>query len=686
MRYLWDETLMPADPVDQLVYRSNLLGRDRSTTNYGGGNTSVKAPGVDPVTLNPIEVLWIKGSGSDLATLQRSELVPLNNDLVLGLERGYRGVSHEDHQARLLACCVANGAGGAPSIDTPLHALIPYAHVDHVHPDALIAFATAVEGRRLVEEVYGNEVGWLDWQRPGYGLAIKLRDLVKSRPGLRAVVLGGHGLVAWANTSKECYDLTLTLIDRAMAAIDERSAGRSSPIFGNRTVVDLAPTERRRQAALAMPLFRQFASSQQRMIGTYRDDDAILDFIGSHEAPRLVQQGTSCPDHFLRTKQRPLLLSVPPDVDPMAVSEDIAAEFDAYREDYARYYHASCDGNSSAMRSPNPVVILWPGIGMFTMARSSPEARIAGEFYLNAVNVMRGAETLSAYQGLDEGEAFGIEYWALEEAKLKRMLPEKSLSRRVALVTGAAGGIGTAIVRRFVAEGASVVIADIDADGVMALAQEFGEQAVGICLDVTDEAAVDAAFKRASLAFGGVDLLVNNAGISISKSLVDTSATEFDTLQAVINRGSFLVSQAFVRHAIVQGLGGDIIYIVSKNAIVAGPNNIAYGTAKGAQLHQMRLLAAEVAEQNIRVNAVNPDAVIEGSKIFAGAWGDERAATYGVSRDRLGEFYAQRTLLKREILPQDVAAACFVLVGGNLEKTTGMVIPVDGGVASAFLR
>ncbi|HEX4213134.1 MAG TPA: bifunctional rhamnulose-1-phosphate aldolase/short-chain dehydrogenase [Candidatus Dormibacteraeota bacterium] len=675
---------MPADLVDQLIYRSNLLGADLRITNYGGGNTSLKVRGSDPVSGEDIEILWIKGSGGDLGTLRRTGLAALDNGRVAALERTYRGVDHEDDQVALLADCLVAPRQAAPSIDTPLHALVPHPHVDHVHPDALIAFATAGNGRRLVEELYGGTIGWLEWQRPGYDLALKLRDAIRERPDLEGLVLGGHGLITWAETAEACYERTLRVIERAADEI-ERRRGAGRP-FGGVAVAPIDGDARRRQATRALPLLRGLASGERSVIATFRDDDVVLDFAGSERAAALVEEGTSCPDHFLRTKKRPLLLDLPPAADPAERRDRLEAAFDAYREGYASYYRANADGDSPAMRSSSPVIILWPGVGMFSLAQNKRESRIAGEFYVNAINVMSGAETLGGYHGLSDSEAFRIEYWALEEAKLRRMPPERPLSRRVALVTGAAGGIGGAIARRLTAEGASVVVADLDLEGAQSMAAELGEQAVGVAMDVTDERSIEEAFERATLTFGGVDLLINNAGISISSPLLETTLEDYEKLHRVIDRGSFLTSRAFARQAIAQGIGGDIVYVVSKNAVVAGTNNIGYSSTKAAQLHQMRLLAVELAPYGIRVNGINPDAVIRGSKIFAGDWGDNRARTYGVPREQLGEYYAQRTLLKREVLPDDVAAACFLLVSGELAKTTGAVIPVDGGIQAAFPR
>jgi rhamnulose-1-phosphate aldolase/alcohol dehydrogenase len=671
--------------VDALLDRSHRLGGDLHITNYAGGNTSCKVSGRDPVTGEERLHLYVKGSGGDLGTLQRTGLAVVDVERVRALEHGYRGVEHEDEQAELLAACVA-ATGAPPSIDTPLHALLPFAHVDHVHPDAVIALATSEGGEELVADVYGGSVGWLDWQRPGFDLALRLRDLVAARPHLRGVVLGGHGLITWGDTSDACLTATLDAVERATAHIDDATSRRAQPAFGGRRVEDLPPGRRRTQAARLMPLLRGLCGGERGVVAHFRDDAPVLEFAGSVDAARLAAEGTSCPDHFLRTKRTPLLLDLAADDDPATHRDTIAESVAAYRDRYAAYHRAHADAASPPMRSPEPVVVLWPGVGMVSLGRSAAEARIAGEFYVNAINVMRGAETLSRYTGMSEAEAFRVEYWALEEAKLRRMPAEKPLSRRVALVTGAAGGIGSAVARRLAGAGACVVLADLDPTDAETLADELGEQARALQVDVSDEESVDRAFEQACLLYGGVDLVVNNAGISVSQPLVEHSLADYERLHAVIDRGSFLVSRAFARLAIAQGRGGDIVYVVSKNAVAVQPENVGYSSAKAAQLHQMRLLAAELGPHGIRVNAVNPDAVVRGSKIFAGAWKEERAARYGVDPDKLGEYYARRSLLGREVLPDDVAAAVLALVSGELSRTTGAVVPVDGGVAAAFLR
>ncbi|MFN2464038.1 MAG: bifunctional rhamnulose-1-phosphate aldolase/short-chain dehydrogenase [Candidatus Dormibacteria bacterium] len=681
---MWLDAEAPTEPVDQLIYRSRLLGSDLRVTNFAGGNTSVKVPVTDPLSGEAYHQLWVKGSGGDLGTLGRAGLATLANERVRDLQKFFRGIEFEDEQVAQLADCIVGPRGAAPSIDTPLHAWVERAHVDHVHPDALIAFATAADGEAWMERIFGDELAWLDWQRPGYDLGLKLGGVIRARPGIKGVILGGHGLVTWADEARECYELTIDVINRAAAAIGERTDGLP---FGP-TSKPLPEAARRKQAARMMPILRGIGvdATGAARVGHFRHDDAVLEFIGSDSATRLVAEGTSCPDHFLRTKRSPLLLALAPDADPVVERDLIAAAFDAYREEYAGYYDRNAVPGSPAQRDGNPAIMLWPGIGMFSFARSKAEARITGEFYVNAINVMRGAEVLGGYRGMDEGEAFRIEYWALEEAKLQRMPAEKPLSRRVALVTGGAGGIGRAITKRLAAEGANVVIADLDDDGASAIATDLGEQALALRLDVTDEDGVAAAFEAAALHFGGVDLLVNNAGITIAKPLAETTLSDYEKVHAVVDRGSFLMSREFARQALVQQVGGDIVYILSKNAVFVGPDNVAYGASKAAQAHQMRLVAAELATLGVRVNGVSPDAVIQGSKIFAGDWGRDRAAKYGVPQDKLGEYYAQRSLLKLEILPEDIANAAFALVGGLLGKTTGTILPVDGGVAAAFLR
>ncbi len=653
--------------LEALLARSHALGEDKRVTNYGGGNTSAKAEIEDPLTGTPIDVLHVKGSGGDLASLTESGIATLRLAELRGLKARYRGPEHEDEMVGLLDhCCIA---GAAPSIDTAMHGLLAPAHVDHLHPDAVIAFAAAADGEALVKECFGDEVAWVPWRRPGFELALEIEALYDSRPGLRGVVLGGHGLTAWGATSQQCQEQSLRIIREAEAFIATR--GKAEPFgpvragFGH-----LAPSARRAIAARLAAHVRRIASTDNRVVGHFDDSDLVLDFMSRDACPRLVPLGTSCPDHFLRTKVRPLLLDVP----PASEFDELVARLDElhaqYRAEYAAYYDRYATPDSPKMRGADPAIVLVPGVGMFSFGPTAAEARIAGEFYVNAINVMRGAEALSTYAPVPESEKFRIEYWALEEAKLQRRPKPKPLTGRVALVTGAASGIGKAIAERLSAEGAEVIVTDI-AEGA------------DVHMDVSDGAAVETAMNEAALLHCGFDIVVNNAGLSISKSLDDTTERDWDVQHDVMARGSFLVSQAAARH---MHHGGDIVYVVSKNAIFAGPNNIAYSSAKASQAHQVRLLAAELGERNIRVNGVNPDGVVQGSGIFAKGWGAERAKVYGVDEKDLGAFYAQRTLLKQEVLPGHVAAAVFALVGGDLPLTTGLLVPVDGGVAQAFLR
>jgi rhamnulose-1-phosphate aldolase/alcohol dehydrogenase len=674
------------DPeVDALLARSHALGADKRNTNYGGGNTSCKTTEVDPVTDEPRAVLYIKGSGGDLGTLTADGLAVLDLERVRELKRRYQGEADEDGMVALLEHCRLSGA--APSIDTAMHGLLPPDHVDHLHPDAVIALATAADGEALVKECYGADVAWVNWRRPGFELALELEALNAERPDLLGVVLGGHGLTAWGASSDECQRTSLDLIARAAAFIADR--GQPEP-FGS--VVPefepLPPDERRRAAAELMPTLRNIAGTDARVVGHFDDSDAVLDFVGREAASRLVPLGTSCPDHFIRTRIRPLLLDLPPR-SPLDTRIGRLHELHAdYRAEYTAYYERHARAGDPPMRGADPAIVLIPGVGMFSFGADAQTARIAGEFYVNAINVMRGAEALSTYAPVPEAEKFRIEYWALEEAKLHRRPAPRPLAGRVAVVTGAGSGIGRAIAQRLSSEGAAVVVADIDGTAAAEVAAALGgsDLAVPVTMDVSDAASVRSGIDAALLAFGGVDIVVNNAGLSLSKPLFETSPADWDRQHEVMARGSFLVSQATARVMIDQGGGGDIVYIVSKNAIFAGPNNVAYSAAKADQAHQVRLLAAELGEHGLRVTGVNPDGVVRGSGIFAGGWGAERAKVYGVPEEDLGQFYASRTLLKREILPEHVAAAVFALVGGDLGVTTGTLIPVDGGVAAAFLR
>jgi rhamnulose-1-phosphate aldolase/alcohol dehydrogenase len=673
--------------VEDLIARSNRLGSDPRNTNFAGGNTSAKGSGTDPVTAQPVELLWVKGSGGDLGTLTASGLAALRLDRLRSLVDVYPGVEREDEMVAAFDFCLHGKGGAAPSIDTAMHGLVDAPHVDHLHPDSGIALATAADGERLTRECFGDRVVWVPWRRPGFQLGLDIAAIAAANPQAIGCILGGHGITAWGATSAECEERSLEIIRTAEAFIAER--GRPEPFGARLTAFEpLASAERQQRAADLAPFIRGLASTDRAQVGHYTDSEVVLDFLAGSEHPRLAALGTSCPDHFLRTKVRPMVLDLPPD----APLEDAVARLrelhQQYRADYAAYYAKYATADSPAIRGADPAIVLVPGVGMFSFGKDKQTARVAGEFYLNAINVMRGAEAISQYAPIDESEKFRIEYWALEEAKLQRMPRPKALATRIALVTGGGSGIGRAIAHRLAAEGACVVVADRDADSAEKVAAEIGSSdvAVPVTADVTDEAAIAAAFAAAARAFGGVDLVVNNAGLSISKPLAETTVADWDLQHEVMARGSFLVSREAARVMRAQRMGGDIVYISSKNAVFAGPNNVAYGAAKADQAHQVRLLAAELGDDGIRVNGINPDGVVRGSGIFAGGWGAQRAAVYGVPEDELGAFYAKRTLLKREVLPEHVAAAVFALTGGELSQTTGLHVPVDAGVAAAFLR
>jgi rhamnulose-1-phosphate aldolase/alcohol dehydrogenase len=672
--------------IEQLIARSRHLGSDQRNTNYGGGNTSAKTTLSDP-TGSDIEVLLIKGSGGDLGTLTETGLSHLDVGKIRGLKRAYRGVEHEDEMVGLLDYCRVGAGGAAPSIDTAMHALLPMAHVDHLHPDSIIAFATAADGKALTAECFGGAVGWIDWRRPGFELALEVEAAQAADPELRGVILGGHGLTTWSTTSDDCERTSLELINTATQFIKDR--GRAEPFGAARPGFDALPaaTRRTRAAALA-PTIRGLASTDSRMLGHFTDASVVLEFLSRASAPALVELGTSCPDHFLRTKIKPLLVDVPTSADDAEIVARLRELHETYREYYRGYYDRHATPDSPAIRGADPAIVLVPGVGMFSFGADKQTARVASEYYLNAINVMRGAEALSTYAPISEAEKFRIEYWELEEAKLRRRPAPKPLSGRVALVTGAASGIGRATAETLAVNGACVVVTDVDGESAERAAKEIGDAdaAVGQTLDVTSETDVAAGFEAAVLAFGGVDIVVNNAGTSISKSLSDTTVADWDMLHDVLARGSFVVSRAAAQIMAEQGLGGDIVYVVSKNGVLAGPANLAYSAAKADQAHQVRLLAAELGEIGVRVNGVNPDGVVAGSGIFANGWGQQRAAFYGVEVDNLGEFYAQRTLLKREVLPEHVADAIFALVSGLFSRTTGLHVPVDGGIPGAFMR
>jgi len=670
-----------------LIARSNRLGSDPRVTNYAGGNTSAKGTGIDPATGESVELIWVKGSGGDLGTLREAGLAVLRLDRFRALQGVYPGEAAEDDMVAAFDYTLHGKGGAAPSIDTPMHGLVDAAHVDHLHPDSGIAFATAADGEALTKKAFGNRVAWVPWRRPGFQLGLDVSALKAANPDLIGAILGGHGITAWGDTSQEAEENSLWIINTAEKFIADN--GRENP-FGEQLpgFATLPEQERLARAAALAPHLRRIASADKAQVGSFTDAAVVTDFLSAAERPRLAALGTSCPDHFLRTKIKPLVLDLPTDAsleDSIARLDELHAQ---YRLDYQAYYDAHASADSPAIRGADPAIILIPGVGMFSYGPNKQTARVAGEFYINAINVMRGAESLSTYSPISDAEKFRIEYWALEEAKLQRMPAPKALATRIALVTGAAGGIGKAIATRLAAEGACVVIADLDLAKAQAAAAELGNTdiAVGVQADVTDELQVQAAVDAAVLAFGGLDLVVNNAGLSLSKSLLETTVADWDLQHNVMSKGSFLVSRAAAKVLIDQKLGGDIIYISSKNSVFAGPNNIGYSATKADQSHQVRLLAAELGSHGIKVNGINPDGVVRGSGIFSGGWGAKRAAVYGVPEAELGKYYAQRTLLGLEVLPENVANAVYVICSGELSHTTGMHIPVDAGVAAAFLR
>src|SRR6187455_2712592 len=671
----------------ELIGRSNRLGADPKNTNYAGGNTSAKGTEIDPVTGEPVELLWVKGSGGDLGTLKESGLAVLRLDRMRALVDVYPGLEREDEMVAAFDYCLHGKGGAAPSIDTAMHGLVDAAHVDHLHPDSGIAVATAVDGEELTAKIFGDRVVWVPWRRPGFQLGLDIAKIKIDNPQAIGCVLGGHGITAWGVTSAESEANSLEIIRTAETYIAEHS--KPEPFGALLDGYGALPDDQRRMKAAALaPTLRSIASFDRPMVGHFTDDERVLEFLSGSEHPRLAELGTSCPDHFLRTKVKPLVLDLPADAsveDCIARLKELAV---AYRADYQGYYDRHATPESPAIRGADPLIVLVPGVGMFSFGKDKQTARVAGEFYVNAINVMRGAEGLSSYAPIDESEKFRIEYWALEEAKLQRMPKPKPLATRVALVTGAASGIGLATAKKLASEGACVVIADLSLEKAEAAAAEIGnaDVAVGVQVDVSDEAAVQAMVDATVLAFGGVDLVVNNAGLSLSKTLLETSVADWDLQHDVMAKGSFLVSRTAAKVLIEQELGGDIVYISSKNSVFAGPNNIAYSAVKADQAHQVRLLAAELGEHGIKVNGVNPDGVVAGSGIFASGWGANRAAVYGVEEKDLGKFYAQRTILKREVLPENIANAVFALCGPDMTHTTGLHIPVDAGVAAAFLR
>lgn len=693
---LWNHahaSSLEGDEVGLLLYRSNLLGSDLRITNYGGGNTSCKVLEKDPLTGDEVEVMWIKGSGGDIGTLQKTGLAALYVDRLRNLEKVYRGIEYEDEMVELFNHCIYDLQSKAPSIDTPLHGFLPFKHIDHLHPDAAIAIAAAKDGRQITQELFAGTIGWVDWQKPGFDLGLQLRSCLAENPGIRGIMLGSHGLFTWGETAYECYINSLDAIETCSAYLQD-NYGKRRPVFGGKKVESLPEDERKQQAAKIAPVLRGLCSSERHMIGHFTDDKRVLEFINSTDLEVLAPLGTSCPDHFLRTKIQPLILDLDKSEDLgdlSLVKAKVQRQFESYRSMYSAYYESCKHANSPAIRDRNPVVILYPGVGMFTFAKDKQTARVAAEFYINAINVMKGAEAVSSYTALPRQEAFDIEYWLLEEAKLQRMPKPKALSGKVALITGSAGGIGKAIAKKFVEEGACLLLNDVNQERLEETSREFkkiyGSDVVrSVVLDVTKDSDIETAFSTLAKEFGGVDIIVNNAGLSISKTIEDHSEEDWDILYDVLAKGQFFVTQAATKVLKAQGKGGDIINVVSKNALVSGPNNAGYGSAKAAQLHLSRLNAAELGKDKIRVNVVNPDAVISDSNIWAGGWAEGRAEAYGITVDELPNYYAQRTLLGEVILPEDIANACFIFVSNLLNKSTGNILNIDGGVASAFVR
>ncbi|QES88621.1 bifunctional aldolase/short-chain dehydrogenase [Rhizosphaericola mali] len=696
VNYLWDDQKaaeLEGDEVALLIYRSNILGADLRITNYGGGNTSCKTVEKDPLTGNPVDVMWIKGSGGDIGTLTKKGLAALYVDKLRSLTNVYRGIEYEDEMVQLFNHCIFDLGSKAPSIDTPLHGFLPFKHIDHLHPDAAIAIAAAKDGNKITQELFNGEIGWVEWQRPGFDLGLKLKQCLDESPNIKGIMLGSHGLFTWGNTAYESYVNTLDVIEKCSEFIEE-SVQKNGSVFGGAKIVAETAESRKKQAANVAPLLRGLCSEKTRMIGHFTDSDRVLEFINSNDLEKLAPLGTSCPDHFLRTKIQPLILDLAPNEDFSDYKntlQKIEAQFVDYRNMYADYYNTCKHDNSPAMRDANPVVIIYPGIGMFTFAKDKQTARVASEFFVNAINVMRGSEAISDYTALPRQEAFNIEYWLLEEAKLQRMPQPKALSGKIALVTGSGGGIGAAIAKKLLLEGACIVLNDInqqrlDETQVELVKISSKDQVDQVLMDVTDANSIAKAFEYAALKYGGMDIIVNNAGLSISKPIAEHTIEDWDILYNIMPKGQFIVSKCAVAILRKQNIGGDIINIVSKNSIVAGPNNVGYGSAKAAQAHLSRLLAAELGSDKIRVNSVNPDAVIVNSNIWAGGWAEGRAKAYGITVEELPQYYANRTLLKEMILPEDIANACFSFLNGLLEKSTGNILNVDGGVAMGFVR
>ena len=691
LQSLWDDSKAAGmSEPENLLYRSNLLGSDKRITNYGGGNTSAKVMQADPLTGEEAEVLWVKGSGGDVGSIKMDGFATLYMDKLRALKGKYRGVEFEDEMVGYLPHCTFNLNPRAASIDTPLHAYVPRKHVDHMHPDAIIAIAASKNSRELTAEIFGDEIGWLPWKKPGYELGLWLEKFCLENPDAKGVVLESHGLFTWDDDAKACYELTVEIINKAIAFFEEKTAG--VPAFGGAVHESLDADARRAVAARLMPAIRGMVSGQQHMVGHFDDSATVLEFVNAANMRPLAALGTSCPDHFLRTKICPLVVDFDPAQNNIdAVLEGLPAQVAAYRDGYAAYYERCKHDNSPALRDPNAVVYLVPGVGMITFAKDRATARISGEFYVNAINVMRGASAVSEYCGLPEQEAFDIEYWLLEEAKLQRMPKPKSLAGRVALVTGGAGGIGAATAARYLSEGACVMLADIDeaalASTYDSLAGTFGKDVVRtVQMNVTDEAAVQAAYAYTAVEFGGVDILVSNAGIASSAPVEETTLELWNKNMSILSTGYFLVSREAFKVMRTQGIGGSVVFVASKNGLAASPNASAYCTAKASEIHLARCLALEGAEAGIRVNVVNPDAVLRGSKIWEGEWLNQRASTYGTDKEGLEEMYRNRSMLKRNVLPEDIAEAAYFFASEQSAKSTGNIINVDAGNVQAFTR
>jgi rhamnulose-1-phosphate aldolase/alcohol dehydrogenase len=684
---LWDDAAAAkmSEP-ELLLYRSNLLGSDLRITNFGGGNTSAKVMMEDPLTGAQVEVLWVKGSGGDLGSIKIDGFSTLYMDKLQALKGRYRGLAHEDEMVAYLPHCTFNLNPRAASIDTPLHAYIARKHVDHMHPDSVIAIAACASSQMLTQKIFEGELGWLPWQRPGYDLGLKLEALSQSQPQLKGIILEGHGLFTWGDTAKSCYETTLAIIKRAEEWL---AANVRQPVFGGAAIKPLPAEERSAFAARLMPLLRGKISRDEYKLGHFDDSAAVLEFVCSRDLQPLAALGTSCPDHFLRTKIRPFVVNYDADFDKVVAGLDDALE--AYRADYKAYHERCKRDNSPAVRDANPIIYLIPGVGMLSFAKDKATARIAGEFYVNAINVMRGANGVDTYVGLPEQEAFDIEYWLLEEAKLQRMPKPKSLAGRIALVTGGAGGIGQAVAKQMLQEGACVLLTDIDAEALEQaqkdLAKVAGKDNVGgVVANITSEEEVENVLKAASLRFGGLDLLVSNAGIASSAPLEDTTLDVWQRNQDILVKGYFLASRAAFRIMKQQKLGGSMVFVASKNGLVASAGASAYCTAKAAEIHLARCVALEGAPHGIRVNVVNPDAVIRGSRIWDGKWKQERAQSNKIDADDVEAFYRDRSMLKLSVLPEDIAEAVYFLSSDKAAKSTGNILNVDAGNAGAFTR